>query len=114
CQHGPGGFSEHNEGDVVGLRQKHVSRGHAFGDHMLNATKQLLVFDLLVGESHQRLEYRLIAEQLLAGELQNLRGDIELDQTENIGVSSSLDLAQESTLVHSEKVETIDKGHPVW
>ena len=69
-EHRPGRLAQHRAGDVVGLRQERVARGHADGGHALEAAEQLLVLQLLVGEAHQRLERDLVAEPVVAAELE--------------------------------------------
>ena len=46
----------------------------------LEAAEQLLVLELLVGEAHQRLERDLVAEPVVAADLEDLGADEALDQ----------------------------------
>ena len=63
------------------------------------------MLELLVGEAHQRLERGLVAEPVLAADLQHLGRDEALDQAEHVGVGAALDLAQQTLLVAAEKLE---------
>ena len=65
----------------------------------LDAAEELLVLELLVGEAHQRLERRLVAEPVVAADLEDLGADVALDQAEDVGVGAALDLAQQPSLV---------------
>ena len=83
------------------------------GDHRLDAAEQLLVLQLLVGEAHQRLERDLVAEPVVAADLEHLGADVALDQAEDVGVGAALDLAHQALLVGAEEIELADLGEPV-
>jgi hypothetical protein len=81
-----------------GIDVEPIAVGHGRGDHRLDAPEQRLVLDLLVAEAHQRLERQLVAQRVLAADLEQLGGDEAFDQAEHVGVGAALDLADEAPL----------------
>src|SRR5690606_2581190 len=90
-----------------------VAGRHDLAEHLVDPSKQLLVLELLVGEADQRLESDLIAEPVLAADLQHLGGDEALDQAEDVGVGPALDLAQQPALRGIEELEGVGLRQPV-
>ncbi len=62
--------------------------------HLLHATEQFLVLDLLVREAHQAFERVLVAEHVRAALVEHLGADEALHQAEQVGVGAALDLAR--------------------
>jgi len=71
------------------------------------------VLQLFVAEPDQRLECHLIAEPVVAAQLQHLGADEALDQPEHVGVGAPLDLAEINLLVRREEVEPACQCKPV-
>ncbi len=71
------------------------------------------MLQLFVAEPDQRLECHLIAEPVVAAQLQDLGADVALDQPEHIGVGAPLDLAEIHFLVWREEIEPIRQTEPV-
>ena len=97
-EHRPRRLAEHDARDVVRIRQHAVARRHAFGGQRLDAAEQLLVLELLVAEAHERFERDLVAEPVVAADLEDLGVDEALDEPEQVRVRSALDLAHEAPL----------------
>ena len=76
--------------------------------HALEAAEHLLVLEFLVGEAHQRFERDLVAEPVLAADLQHLGADEALDQAEDVGVGAALDLAREALLGRRQEGQLVD------
>jgi len=112
-QHRPGALAEHGAGDVVRLRNERVAGSHALRGHSLHAAEKLLVLKLLVGEAHQGLEGSLVAEPVLAADLDDLGPDEALDQAEHVGVGAPLNLAHQPFLVAAKEIHTVDFRQPV-
>jgi hypothetical protein len=89
----------------IGLWHERVACGHAFGAHELDAAEELLVLDLLVAQAHECLQRRLVAERMLAADLEDLRADEALAQAEHVGVGARLDLAHEARLAFAEEAQ---------
>ena len=53
------------------------------------------MLELLVGEAHQRLERGLVAEPVLAADVEDLGADVALDHAEHVGVGAALHLAEQ-------------------
>ena len=70
----------------------------SLGHHRLDAAEQRLVLELLVGEADQRLERDLVAERVLAADLEHLGADEALDQAEQVRVGAALHLARAAAL----------------
>ena len=85
-------------GDVVGVDVEAIAGGQDVADHRVDAAEQLLVLQLLVAEADQRLERDLVAEPVVAAQLEHLGVDEALDQAEDVGVGAALDLAHEPLL----------------
>src|SRR5262249_36304235 len=77
-------------------------------DHRLHAAEELLMFDLVAREAHERFERMLIAERMLAALIEHLGADEALDQPEDVGVRAALDLAEQTRLVVGQKGQAID------
>ena len=71
------------------------------------------MLQLLVAEPDQRFERDLVAEPMVAAQLQDLGADKALDQPEHVGVGAALDLAEIALLVRREEVERARQGKPV-
>ena len=71
------------------------------------------MLDLLVAEAHQRLQRILIAQGVVAADVEHLGGDEALDHSEHVGVRPALNLAQQPAVVRGEKIEAIDHRQPV-
>ncbi len=84
-----------------GSRQERVALRHLRRGHLLEPAEQFLVLQLLVGEAHQRLERHLVAEPVVAADLEDLGADEALDQREHVGVGAALDLRQEPLLARA-------------
>jgi hypothetical protein len=78
------------DADIAGL--------HPLRHHFLDAAEQRLVLELLVGEADDGLERGLVAERVLAADLEHLRGDEALDQAEQVRIGAALHLAQRAAL----------------
>ena len=112
-QHGPGAFAENEVGHVVGRDVEAIARRHALGHEPLDAAEQLLVLQLLVGEADQRFERGLIAEPVVAADLEHLRADEALDQAEHVGVGAALHLAQKARFARAQKIQLVDARQAV-
>ena len=71
------------------------------------------MLQLLVAEPDQRLERDLVAEPVVAAQLEHLGADEALDQPEHVGVSAPLDLAEKDPLGRREEVEPARQREPV-
>ena len=71
------------------------------------------MLELLVGEAHERFERGLVAEPVIAADLEHLRADEALDEAEHVGVGAPLDLAQQAALGVVQEVETPDERQAV-
>ena len=101
-------LAQHGARDVVRVGDLDVARRHATLEHVLDAAEQLLVLELLVAEADERLERDLVAEPVLAGELEHLGADVALDEPEDVGVGAALHLAQQAALRVREEREFVD------
>ena len=70
----------------------------ASAHHRLDAAEQRLVLELLVAEAHQRLERVLVAQPMIAADLEQLGCDETLDEAEDVGIGAALDLAGKALL----------------
>src|SRR5206468_2559057 len=82
-------------------------------DHRLDPPKQLLVLQLFVGEANQRLERALIAQPVVVAYLEDLGAYEALDQAEDVGVRTSLDLRQQAALVGTEERHPVNERQAV-
>src|SRR6516225_8785822 len=80
-------------------RHRSGSRQENLTDHGIDAAEQGLVLQLLIAEPHQRFERNLVAECVIAAQLQDLGVDKPLDQPKDIGVSASLNLAHKASFI---------------
>ena len=112
-QHGPARCRQHRLRHGVGLRHEVVARGHAGRDHLLQAAEHLLVLELLVGEAHHRLERHLIAEPVLAAEVQHLRADEAFHEREHVGVGSALQLREQAPFLGRQEGQLRGPGQAV-
>src|SRR5262249_30806385 len=64
-----------------------------------DAAEQRLVLQLLVAEPNQRLKRNLVAEPMIVAQFKDLGIDEALDQTEDISVGATLDLAHEPLFI---------------
>lgn len=71
------------------------------------------MLQFLVAEPDQRLERDLVAEPMIAAQLQNLGVDVALDEPEHVGVGASLHLAEVPFLVRREGIEPVGHGQPI-
>ena len=101
-KHGPRALSEHGPCHLVGIDIEAIAGRQRLAHHRLDAAEQRLVLDLLVAEPHQRLERVLVAQPVVAADLELLGGDKPLDQAEDVGVGAALDLAGKAFLVVGE------------
>jgi hypothetical protein len=83
----------------LGSAITHVAVGHVRADHGLDAAEQFLVLEFLVAEADQRLERDLVAQPVIAADLEHLGVDEALHQAEDVGVGAPLDLADQPLLV---------------
>ncbi len=95
------------------MRHEPVAGGHAVRDHPLDPAEQLLMLELLVGEAHEGLERCLVAQPVVAGELEQLGADETLDQTEHVGVRAALDLRQQPLLRCGQAFDPVRPGQTV-
>ena len=58
-------------------------------------------------------ECGLVAEPMVAAQLQHLGADETLDQAEHVGVGAALDLAEKAPLAGAQEVEVLDEGQAV-
>ena len=112
-QHRPGALAEHGAGDVVGIDVEAIAGGQHVADHRVDAAEQLLVLQLLVAEADQRLERDLVAEPVVAAELEHLGVDEALDQAEDVGVGAALDLAHEALFAGRQRRERVGERKAV-
>src|SRR5512143_934102 len=63
-QHGPGGFFQDGCCNRIRLMQKSVTLWHSSGQHWLNPTKQLLMFQFLITETDQGFECYLVTQPM--------------------------------------------------
>ena len=99
--------------NVIRLRKEGVARGHVLRHHHLEPAEELLVLELLVGETHQRLDHDLVAEDVAARDLQQLRADEALDQAEHVGVGAALHLREHAALDGVGEPEAVDAREAV-
>ena len=66
------------------------------------------MLEFLVGEAHQRLERDLVAQPVVAADLQHLGADEALDQPEHVGVGAALHLREQALLVGREERQLRD------
>jgi len=71
------------------------------------------VLELLIAEPDQRFVRGLVAEPVIAADLEDLGVDEALDRPEDIGVASPLNLAQQALLRGPEQAELADLREPV-
>ena len=71
-QHRPCALAEHGMGDRVGADVEAITVRQDVADHAVDPAEQRLVLQLLVAESHQRLERHLIPEPVVMAQFQNL------------------------------------------
>ena len=64
------------------------------------------MLEFFVGKSNQRLERPLVTQPVFAAQFKDLGADIPLDQAENVGVGTALNLTQQTPLVGGQKLET--------
>jgi hypothetical protein len=75
-----------------------VAGGHLRREQLLEAAEELLVLQLLVGEADERLERDLVAEPMVAADLEDLRAMKRSARPNQVGVACGPDLAQEPSL----------------
>ena len=112
-EHCPSGLRKYGRRDGIRLRHECVTVGHPRCAHALDATEELLVFDLFVPHADQRLERSLITQPVLAAHVEHLGRDEALDQAEYVGVGPTLDLAKQALLIGGEEAQAIDLRQPV-
>ena len=83
------------------------------GDERLDAPEEFLVLELFVAETHQRLECHLVTEIVFARLVEDLRADEPLDQPEQVGIGTPLDLAQRAPLGFRQESELVDLREPI-
>src|SRR4029453_871275 len=66
-----------------------------------------------IGEAHERLECNLIAEPVLATDLEHLRADEALDQSEDVRVGATLNLADKAALRLRQERQPVDHRQSV-
>src|SRR5690606_27137624 len=71
------------------------------------------MLQLLVAEAYKGLERHLVAEPVIAADLENLRADVALDETEHVRVRAPLHLAHESLLALAQERVSLDQREPV-
>src|SRR6516162_7334038 len=112
-QYRPGAFAEHGAGDSIRVDVETVAVGQNLADHCLDAAEQRLMFQLLVAEPHQRLDCLLVAERMIAAQLQDLGVDEAFDQPKDVGVGAALNLAHEPLFVGRQGRERAGERKPV-
>ena len=71
------------------------------------------MLQFFVGEAHQGFERRLVAQPMVAADLEDLCADVALDEPKDVGIRTALDLAHQPFLVGVEERQAIDFGQPV-
>ena len=112
-QHRPGALAKNSVGDRVVIDVETITGGQDIADHRVDEAEQRLMLQLLVAEPYQRLQRDLVAEPVILAQLQHLGIDEALDQTEDIGVGATLDLADEPLFIGRQGRESIRQRKPV-
>ena len=71
------------------------------------------MLQLLVAEPDQRFERDLVAEPMIAAQLQHLGADKAFDQPEHVGVGAALHLAEIPPLLRRKEMPACRQGEPV-
>ena len=69
-EHGPGRFAENKIGNDVRLRKEPIAVRHLLGRQQLDPAEQPLMLQLFIGEADQRFERGLIAQCMVARDVQ--------------------------------------------
>jgi hypothetical protein len=113
-EHGPRALAERGCGDVVGDYIEALAHEHVSARQHFQPAQQLLVLKFFVGEAHDCFERRLIAQPVIATDVQHLCTEESLDEDKHVGVGAALDLAQEAMLGWRQKRQLIGQREAVW
>src|SRR5215469_10212633 len=75
---------------------------------MLYMPKKLLMLQLLVAKADQAFQANLVSHPVIAAKFKHLCVDEALDQTEDVGISTALDLTQVSFLIGQQEIHLVD------
>jgi hypothetical protein len=95
-QHRPRALAEHGVSDAIGVDVEAIAVGQHLANQRVDPAEQRLMFQLFIAEPDQRLERNLVPEPVIVAQFQDLGIDEALNEPEDVGIGTALDLADES------------------